>query len=112
MATLKIEPAPDGKVWVTLAHFGEPELTRLKKIPGARGNADFSTQNTREKSHSMNPERKQSQVITLSVHRARSVMTCEWSLPDTPATRAALAEIVAMPPAPAAANPRRETPAE
>jgi len=66
MATLKIESANDGKVWVALTRFGEAELAALKKIPGAR----------------WNPERKQ------------------WALPDTPATRAALAEIVALPPAP------------
>ncbi|MBI4673093.1 MAG: hypothetical protein HY741_15670 [Chloroflexi bacterium] len=44
MATLKIEPAQDGKVWVALTHFGETELAALKKFSGARGNADFSTQ--------------------------------------------------------------------
>ncbi|MBI4673092.1 MAG: tyrosine-type recombinase/integrase [Chloroflexi bacterium] len=42
----------------------------------------FPRSTTREKSHSKNPERKQ------------------WSLPDTPATRDALAELVALPPAP------------
>ncbi|MBI4672677.1 MAG: tyrosine-type recombinase/integrase [Chloroflexi bacterium] len=42
----------------------------------------FPRSTTREKSHSTNPARKQ------------------WALPDTPAPRAALAEIVAMPPAP------------
>jgi hypothetical protein len=66
MATLKIEPASDGKVWVALTRFCEEDLARLKKIPG----------------HTWNPERKQ------------------WQLPDTPETRAALAEIVALPPAP------------
>ena len=66
MATLNIESANDGKIWVTLTRFGDAELAALKKISGAR----------------WNPERKQ------------------WSLPDTPATRAALAEIVAMPPTP------------
>ncbi|MBI4787484.1 MAG: tyrosine-type recombinase/integrase [Chloroflexi bacterium] len=66
MATLKIEPASDGKLWVTLTHFGDEELRRIKHIPGAR----------------WNPERKQ------------------WQFPDTPETRKALAEIVALPPAP------------
>ncbi|MBI5649480.1 MAG: tyrosine-type recombinase/integrase [Chloroflexi bacterium] len=66
MATLKIEQTENGKVWVSLTRFGDAELTRLKKIPGAR----------------WNPERKQ------------------WSFPESPVTRQALAEIVAMPPAP------------
>lgn len=66
MATLKIEPSTDNKLWISLTHFGDAELKRIKQIPGAR----------------WNPERKQ------------------WSLPDTPETRKALAEIVAMPPAP------------
>jgi Phage integrase, N-terminal SAM-like domain len=63
MATLKIEPGADGKLWVSLTRFGEAELAHLKKIAGAR----------------WNPERKQ------------------WQLPDTPETRAALADIVAIP---------------
>lgn len=66
MATLKIEPAGDGKLNVALTRFSDAELARLKKIAGAR----------------WNPERKR------------------WSLSDTPATRTALAEIVAMPSAP------------
>lgn len=66
MATLKIEPGTEGKLWVSLTRFGDAELARLKRIPG----------------HRWNPERKQ------------------WQLPDTPETRAALAEIVAMPPSP------------
>lgn len=66
MATLKIDPAGEGKLHVALTRFGDAELAQLKKIVGAR----------------WNPDRKQ------------------WQLPDTPATRAALAEIVAMPPAP------------
>lgn len=66
MATLRIEPANNGKLWVSLTRFGDGELARIKKIACAR----------------WNPERKQ------------------WELPDTPETRAALAEIVAMPPAP------------
>ncbi|MBI4672676.1 MAG: hypothetical protein HY741_13540 [Chloroflexi bacterium] len=44
MATLNIESGSDGKVWVALTYFGETELAALKKIPGARWNADFSTQ--------------------------------------------------------------------
>ena len=63
MATLKIEPAGDGKLWVALTRFGDAELACLKKIAGAR----------------WNPERKQ------------------WLLPDTPATRAALVQMVAIP---------------
>ncbi len=63
MATLKIEPANDGKLWVSLTRFGDAELTRLKAIRG----------------HRWVSERKQ------------------WELPDTPETRAALAEIVAIP---------------
>jgi len=35
MATLKIEPG-EGKVWVTLTHFGAADLAAIKKIPGAR----------------------------------------------------------------------------
>lgn len=66
MATLKIEPGTEGKLWVALTHFGDAELARLRRIPG----------------HQWNPERKQ------------------WQLPDTTETRTALAEIVAMPPAP------------
>ncbi len=66
MATLRIEPAGEGKLYVALTRFGDAELARLKKIVGAR----------------WNPDRKQ------------------WQLPDTPATRAALAEIVAMPSSP------------
>jgi site-specific recombinase XerD len=65
MTTLKIEPATEGKVWVTLP-YSEAGVARIKRIPGRR----------------WNPERKQ------------------WLLPDTPETRAALAEIVARPPAP------------
>ena len=64
MATIKIEPAGEGKVWVSLTRFCEQDLARLKRIPGRR----------------WNPERKQ------------------WQFPDTPATRAALAEMVALPP--------------
>ena len=68
MATLKIEPGPDGthSVWVSLTRFCDADLARLKQIPGRR----------------WNPERKQ------------------WQFPDTPATRAALAEMVALPPSP------------
>jgi site-specific recombinase XerD len=65
MATIKIEPAGEGQLWVTLTNFSAENLARLKSIPGRR----------------WNPERKQ------------------WSLPDTPEARAALAEIVASPPA-------------
>ncbi len=66
MASLTIEPTPDGHLWVALTRFGEAELARIKKIVGAR----------------WNPDRKQ------------------WQLPDTPATRQALAEIVTMPSSP------------
>lgn len=66
MATLTIEPASDGKFWVSLTRFCAQDLARLKQIPG----------------HRWNPERKQ------------------WQFPDTPETRAALAEMVAAPPAP------------
>jgi len=66
MATLKIEPGSDGRVWVSLTRFSSEDLARLKAIPG----------------HRWNPERKQ------------------WSFPDTPEARQALAEIVALPPAP------------
>jgi len=66
MATLKIEPGSEGKLWVSLTRFCEEDLARLKEIPG----------------HHWNPGRKQ------------------WQFPDTPATRAALAEIVALPPVP------------
>ncbi len=66
MATLTIEPGQDAKLWVALTRFGEAELARIKRIPGAR----------------WIPERKR------------------WQMPDTPATRAALAEIVALPPSP------------
>lgn len=65
MASLTIEPTPDGHLWVALTRFGSADLARLKKIAGARWNSE----------------------------RQR------WQLPDTPATRAALAEIVATPPA-------------
>ena len=65
MQTLKVEPASNGNLWVTLP-YSETGVARIKRIPG----------------HRWNPERKQ------------------WQLPDTPATRAALAELVAMPPAP------------
>ena len=40
MATLKIEPASEGKLWVALTHFGDEELVRLKRIPGHRWNAE------------------------------------------------------------------------
>jgi site-specific recombinase XerD len=40
MATLKIEQSENGKVWVSLTRFGDAELTRLKKIPGARWNPE------------------------------------------------------------------------
>ena len=43
MATIKIEVGGDGKLWVTLTHFGDEELARLKRISG----------------HRWNPERKQ-----------------------------------------------------
>ncbi len=65
MTTLKIEPASNGKLRVSLTRFSEQDLAQLKKIPG----------------HKWNPECKQ------------------WEFPDTPETRAALAEIVAMQPA-------------
>jgi hypothetical protein len=64
MATLKIEPGSDGRLWVILTHFCDEDIARLKRIPG----------------HRWNPERKQ------------------WQFPDTVETRAALAEIVKMPP--------------
>jgi Phage integrase, N-terminal SAM-like domain len=66
MATLKIEPASDGKLWVSLTRFGDAKLAHMRKIPGARWNSECK----------------------------------QWLLPESPATRAALAEIVAMPPAP------------
>lgn len=66
MATIKIEPASEGTLGVSLTRFGDAELAHMRKIPCARWNS----------------ERKQ------------------WQMPDTPATRAALAEIVAMQPAP------------
>ncbi len=62
-ATLKVENASNGNIWVTLP-YSETGVARIKRIPGRR----------------WNPERKQ------------------WLLPDTPKTRAALAEIVVMPP--------------
>ena len=83
MATLKIEPGTNGRVWVSFTRFSDVEIARdgttlarcfsqrimdvpSKEIPGKQ----------------WNPERKQ------------------WSLPDTPETRKVLAEIVAMPPSP------------
>lgn len=65
MATIKIESASDGRLWVTLTQFCAEDIARLKSIAG----------------HRWNPERKQ------------------WQFPDTLETRAALAEIVALPPA-------------
>ena len=66
MAILKIEPASEGRLWVSLTRFCDQDLARLKQIPR----------------HRWNSERKQ------------------WQFPDTPATRAALGEIFALPPAP------------
>jgi hypothetical protein len=43
MATLKIEPGSDGRLWVTLTRFCNQDIARLKRIPG----------------HRWNPERKQ-----------------------------------------------------
>ncbi|MCL4393218.1 MAG: hypothetical protein M1482_00070 [Chloroflexi bacterium] len=63
MATLKIESAAEGNLWVALTRFGNAGLAQMKQIPG----------------HRWNPERKQ------------------WSFPDTPATRAALAGTGSLP---------------
>jgi hypothetical protein len=68
MATLKIEPSGDGKLWVAFTRFNDAELARLKQIPGARWHA----------------QRKQ------------------WSLPESPETRRAVADMVASPPGPPA----------
>ena len=40
MATLKIKPGLDGKVWVSLTRFSAEDLARLKKIPGHRWNPE------------------------------------------------------------------------
>jgi integrase/recombinase XerD len=40
MATLKIEPSSDGKLWVSLTRFGDAELARVKKIPRACWNPE------------------------------------------------------------------------
>ena len=40
MATLKIEPASDGKLRVSLTRFSDAELARMRQIPGARWNSE------------------------------------------------------------------------
>ena len=40
MATLKIEPGTDNKLWVSLTRFSDAELGSLKKIAGARWNPE------------------------------------------------------------------------
>lgn len=40
MATLKIEPCQNGRLWVSLTRFGDAELARLKQIPGAGWNPE------------------------------------------------------------------------
>ena len=40
MATIKIEPAGEGKLWVTLTHFGDADLARLKRVSGYRWNPE------------------------------------------------------------------------
>jgi hypothetical protein len=40
MATLKIEPTSEGKLWVSLTRFGAEDIARLKKIPGRRWNPE------------------------------------------------------------------------
>lgn len=40
MATLKIEPGLNGRLWVSLTRFGEAELARLKQISGACWNPE------------------------------------------------------------------------
>ncbi len=40
MATLKIEPAPEGKLWVSLTNFTAEDLARLQGIRGRRWNPE------------------------------------------------------------------------
>jgi site-specific recombinase XerD len=40
MATLKIEPGTEGRVWVTLTRFSAEDLARIKQIPGRQWNPE------------------------------------------------------------------------
>ena len=40
MATLKIEPGTDGRVWVSLTYYSVEDLARMKQIPGRQWNPE------------------------------------------------------------------------
>jgi site-specific recombinase XerD len=40
MATLKIEPGTDGRVWVSLTYYSVEDLARMKRIPGRQWNPE------------------------------------------------------------------------